>query len=79
MTITEIIKACGQGSFAEGARRIAEQCGGGFQAASVYKWPQIGIPEIRWRVVIDLHDGELTPAALYAANNRVRGEEESAA
>ena len=68
-TIPEIIDAAG------GLAVVAERTG---LKDGVRKWPQIGIPDRYWPVLIDLVPG-LRPDELYAANRMVRRDPEEAA
>lgn len=61
-TIPEIIEAAG------GLAVVAERTG---LKDGVRKWPQIGIPDRYWPVLIDLVPG-LNPDDLYTANRAVR-------
>lgn len=73
-SLPEIIKAAG------GARGIEDASSGEIKRDAVYKWPQIGIPDRHWELVIRL---ALSSAEeLYQANLAARspgGDEERAA
>ena len=64
-TIPEIINLCG------GPKVVADALG---LKDGVRKWAQIGIPDRHWPKLIELSRGKLKPAAIYAANQRARGE-----
>jgi hypothetical protein len=55
---------------AGGAAAIARASGGAFKIDAVYKWPEIGIPDRHWPLIIKL--AESAPEELYAANVSAR-------
>jgi len=61
-TIPQIIEAAG------GLKAVAEKTG---LKDGVRKWPDIGVPDRYWAVLIDLVPG-LTPEDLYDANRAAR-------
>jgi hypothetical protein len=63
-TISEIIKDAG------GAKAIADACGNKFKVDAVYKWPDIGIPDRHWPLIIER--AESSPEELYTANLAAR-------
>lgn len=63
-TIPQIIEAAG------GPRQVSEATGGRIKADAVRKWPQIGIPDRHWPVLIEL--AQATPDELFEANRAAR-------
>lgn len=57
-------------SDAGGAAAIAATSGGAFKIDAVYKWPDIGIPDRHWPLIIKLASS--SPEELYAANVNAR-------
>ncbi len=68
-TIVEIIKSAG------GAAAIAAASDGAFKVDAVYKWPDIGIPDRHWPLIISLAGSN--PQELYAANVAARSSSQS--
>ena len=64
-TVVQIIEAAG------GARAISTASNGTISADAVYKWPQIGIQDRHWEILIRLANA--SPDELYAANCAARG------
>ena len=63
-TVAEIIKDAG------GPRAIHEASGGSITKDAVYKWPQIGISDRHWAILIDLAGA--SPGELFEANRMAR-------
>lgn len=69
--VKKIIKAAG------GAAKISEASNGSIKVDAVYKWPQIGIPDRHWPVVMPLAGA--TAEEMLAANVAVRAPQDTAA
>ncbi|HTV68081.1 MAG TPA: hypothetical protein VMF90_06035 [Rhizobiaceae bacterium] len=65
-SLAQIIEACG------GAAAIAAASGGAITKDAVYKWPQIGIADRHWEILIRLADA--SAEELYQANRIARGQ-----
>lgn len=63
-TILEIIKAAG------GHQAVSAATGGKIKPDAVRKWPQIGVPDRHWPVLIEL--AQATPDELFEANRVAR-------
>lgn len=63
-SVTEIIELAGGAAVIAGASR------GRIKKDAVYKWPNIGIPDRHWPIIIRLAD--VSPDELYFANCKAR-------
>lgn len=70
-TIREIIKDAG------GPAAIAKAADGSITVDAIYKWPQIGIPDRHWPIVMPL--ASATAEEMLAANVAARAPQETAA
>ncbi|WP_415279280.1 carph-isopro domain-containing protein [Brucella sp. BZ] len=63
-SVTQIIELAG------GAAVIADASKGRIKKDAVYKWPNIGIPDRHWPIIIKL--AEVSPDDLFFANCKAR-------